>query len=160
MENDEETILQRRKRTVKFSEQEILLILRAYLTHPSKWSEIINDVKANIDQLEQATRNLYSSATNKQLRDRMWTKLSSLMSKRQENIESEPIREKLNDIRNMERQLVHVQPEPQPPQQDNAAAPAVSPAFPNPEQRPAQDPRNEIAAAISNESDQDKEPKP
>lgn len=105
--------MQRRKRTVKFSEQEILLILQAYLTHPSKWSEIINDVKANIDQLEQATRDLYSSATNKQLRDRMSTKLSSLMSKRQENIESE--RKALNDIRNMERQLVQVQPQPQPP---------------------------------------------
>ncbi|KAL5017246.1 hypothetical protein ScPMuIL_006835 [Solemya velum] len=56
-----------------------LLILRGYISHPTKWEGgIIQEVKENMNQLPPAARELYVSGTVKQFRDRMSTKLGKL----------------------------------------------------------------------------------
>jgi hypothetical protein len=84
------TILRRRK--VRFTDDEILLILRAYLAHPSKWIDVIAEVKANQHVLDEHTRELYAHSSDKQLRERMSTKLHSLMSKNQNEFNNVDIR--------------------------------------------------------------------
>ena len=42
-----ETLLQRKRKTVRFTKVELLLILRAYRAHPTRWIDVLNDVKAN-----------------------------------------------------------------------------------------------------------------
>ena len=68
-----------------------MLLLRAYMVHPSSWSDIVNDVKANIGQLNDRTRELYRLATNRQLRDRLSSKLNQLMTRPRESIEYEDL---------------------------------------------------------------------
>ncbi|KAL5021294.1 hypothetical protein ScPMuIL_000449 [Solemya velum] len=59
----EETLLQRRKQTsVRIGKDETLLILRGYISHPTKWGDIIHEVKGNVNQLPPAARELYGVA--------------------------------------------------------------------------------------------------
>jgi len=61
------------------------------MVHSSSWSDIVNDLKANIDQLNDRTRELYRLATNRQHRDRLSSKLNQLMTRPWESIENEDL---------------------------------------------------------------------
>jgi len=50
------SILRRKKSNITIATEEQMLLLRAYMVHPSSWYDIVNDVKANIDQLNDRTR--------------------------------------------------------------------------------------------------------
>ena len=75
-----DTILQRKKKSVKIDKVEIPLILRSYITHPTKWTDIIENIKQNADQLPSKAKELYLSATRRQLRDRVSVKMSKLLA--------------------------------------------------------------------------------
>ena len=68
---------------MRISKDEILLILRAYREHPTRWTDVIDDVRQNNDPLRAAAQELYITGSVKQLRDRMSMKLSKLMAARQ-----------------------------------------------------------------------------
>jgi len=57
------------KRTVRFTSVELLLILRAYRAHPTRWIDVLDHVKANI-----------SRTTLSALRDRNISSAESRMS--------------------------------------------------------------------------------
>ncbi|MES9879524.1 MAG: hypothetical protein ABW185_01430 [Sedimenticola sp.] len=69
-----------RMKKVTISKEESILIARAYVLHPSKWSDVVQDIKQNLDQLPKKARELYQTATDRQLRDRVSTKLGKLTS--------------------------------------------------------------------------------
>ena len=60
-----ETLLQRKKRTVRFTKVELWLIQRAYRAHPTRWMDVLNDVKANMGVLPEQTRQLYISSAKR-----------------------------------------------------------------------------------------------
>lgn len=70
----------KRKRVVKFCDQEILLMLRSYHTYPCAWVQIHKSMIDNIHQLPLETQNLYNSSNAKEIKDRLSTKLSKLLS--------------------------------------------------------------------------------
>lgn len=70
----------KRKRVVKFCDQEILLMLRSYQTHPCAWVQIHKSMIDNIHQLSLETQNLYYASNATQIKDRLSTKLSQLLS--------------------------------------------------------------------------------
>ena len=84
------SFLQRKKKVIKTGKNEILLILRSYVAHPTKWGDIVFNIKQNLDQLPPDARQLYEKGSIKQLRDRMSGKLSKLMALA--NIEDTEIR--------------------------------------------------------------------
>lgn len=86
------TLLAKKKLKIKFTDDEIICILRAYIAQPTSWTDVISDVKGNFDRLPDTTRHLYTTVTTKQLRDRMSTKLSSLMGKDADSVKNEQIR--------------------------------------------------------------------
>ena len=61
------TLLAKKKLKVKFTDEEITLVLRAYSAHPTSWTDVITDVKANCDRLSDATKHLYITATTTKL---------------------------------------------------------------------------------------------
>ncbi|XP_053388878.1 uncharacterized protein LOC123554540 isoform X2 [Mercenaria mercenaria] len=99
------TSLEQRTKTVKMGKEETLLILRPYLAHTTEWRDILKHVKQNIDQLPQATKKLYRTASAKQLRDRMTTQFEKLINQQAEKIEDKDIRSAVQDIQMMERIL-------------------------------------------------------
>lgn len=132
------TLLQKRKKNVKFCKEETLVVLRAYLSHPTKWTDILDEVKHNVHQLTPEAKELYQNGTVKQLRDRMSSKLGKLMSQDTESIQDLDIRSVVSQVKRLERRLVTrypvvapqpaVAPQPQPANQDvrDAAAAALS----------------------------------
>ncbi|XP_053378605.1 uncharacterized protein LOC123550133 [Mercenaria mercenaria] len=92
-------------------------MLRAYRTHPTRWNDVIDDIKQNIDRLPQPVREFYNSATIKQLKDRLSVKLAKLMSTR--NIEDQDLRGEVESIRENERRLVRNAPRAGEPMQQN-----------------------------------------
>ena len=64
-----ETLLQRKRRTGRFTNVELLLILRAYRAYLTRWIDVLNHVKANT-----------SRTTPSALRDRNITSAESRMS--------------------------------------------------------------------------------
>ena len=78
----ERTFLQRRRKPVRFSKQELLVVLRAYREHPSRWDEILGDIRENLDLFPEAAREIYRVATVKQLRERISSKLGKLIATR------------------------------------------------------------------------------
>lgn len=84
--------MQRKESLVKIKDEEILLMLRSYINNQTKWTDIIDEIKQNIDQLSQKTKVLYRSAITKQWRDQLSNELNNLMAKRQEDIENVQIR--------------------------------------------------------------------
>ena len=86
------TLLQQRKKLVRVNKEETLLILRAYMNHPTSWSEILEEMRANLTVMSPEARQLYESGALKQLRDRMSGKMSALMKKRLEDIVDVDIR--------------------------------------------------------------------
>lgn len=70
----------KRKRVVKFCDQEILLMLRSYQTHPCAWVQKHKSMIDNIHQLSLETQNLYYASNATQIKDRLSTKLSKLLS--------------------------------------------------------------------------------
>ena len=73
-----ENIRQRRK-IVPTSKQEILLLLRAYQARPGSWNDVVLEVKENI-HLPKAGPEMYKRSTQKQLRNRLSTKLEKVMA--------------------------------------------------------------------------------
>ena len=67
------TILQRRKKAIKISDQECLMLLRAYQVNPCSWERILESIQENSHTLPSDAKALYSSATKKQLKDRLST---------------------------------------------------------------------------------------
>ncbi|XP_053403849.1 uncharacterized protein LOC128558473 isoform X2 [Mercenaria mercenaria] len=100
------TSLGHQTKTVEIGKEETLLILRSYLAHTTKWKDILKYVKQNIGQLPQAAKKLYRTASAKQLRDRMTTKLEKLIYQQAEKIEDKDICSAIQDIQMMERILV------------------------------------------------------
>ena len=76
-----------RRRKVPFSNEEIILILRAYQANPSYWTEIINDIKANLEQLSPGHQRLYQGSSVKQLKDRVSNKSGRLLHTNPDTIE-------------------------------------------------------------------------
>ncbi|XP_053372641.1 uncharacterized protein LOC128546282 [Mercenaria mercenaria] len=111
------TLLQRRRKSIRISKEETLLMLRAYRTHPTRWNDVIDDIKQNLDRLPQQVRELYNSATIKQLKDRLSVKLAKLMSTR--NIEDQDLIGEVESIRENERRLVRNAPRAGEPMQQN-----------------------------------------
>ncbi|KAL4238618.1 hypothetical protein ACF0H5_003325 [Mactra antiquata] len=111
------TILQRKKTSVRISKEETLLILRSYREHRTRWTDVVEDVRNNAEQLPASARELYRSASPKQLRERMSAKLSKLMASRCD-IEDADIRQEVELVRDQERRFVQAQPVPAPIQQD------------------------------------------
>ena len=86
-----DTIQQRRRQVVRFSKEEIQLILRSYRAHPTQWNLILADVKANLTQMKEPVRQLYLTRSNKQLKDRMSVKLCKLMTASADSIADDEI---------------------------------------------------------------------
>ena len=63
-----------RKNTIKISDQECLMLLRAYQVNPCSWERILESIQENSHTLPSDAKVLYSSATKKQLKDRLSTK--------------------------------------------------------------------------------------
>ena len=76
-----------RKRMVKVSKQETLLLLRAYREHPTRWAEILEEIMQNLQHLPDDARNLYRSSSRKQLRDRLSSKFGKLLTTKQDAID-------------------------------------------------------------------------
>ncbi|CAG2212745.1 RNF213 [Mytilus edulis] len=68
------SILKRKKKIVSVSDQELLLMLRAYQTYPCSWDRIIETVKENIHTLTTDAQDLYKSCNKKQIRTRLSVK--------------------------------------------------------------------------------------
>lgn len=81
-----------KKKRVKTARLEILLFLRSYSAHPCSWTDILDTMKGNMSQLPDAVKELYNSASRKQLRDRLSAQLNRLLSKPSNKIEDEEIR--------------------------------------------------------------------
>ena len=85
-------MLQRRRKSVKINKEETLLILRAYINHPTSWPEILDEVKQNLNILSPAAMEVYTTGSLRQLRDRMSGKLNFLIKKTPEDIPDADIR--------------------------------------------------------------------
>jgi hypothetical protein len=68
-----------RRRTVRFSKAEILLMLRAYVEHPAEWPDIIATVKANLNLLSVACRNFYHESNDIIIGNRLRNKFGKLL---------------------------------------------------------------------------------
>ena len=68
----------KRKVSVKFGKDDILLMLRSYREHPCSLPEVIETMKQNLQLLPPSAQELYTSSTMSQLRDRLATKLGKL----------------------------------------------------------------------------------
>ena len=74
------TLLGRRRLKVIFSDQEKLLLLRAYQAHPCDWNNVISTMRDNLDNLpNEKVRNFYKEASIKSLKDRLCGKLSGML---------------------------------------------------------------------------------
>lgn len=77
-------------------------MLRAYIAHPTRWSDVIDDIKANSNHLNEPTRELYRRSTVRQLRDRLSAKLSNLMAKAPGSITNGEISNLVRQVRDLE----------------------------------------------------------
>ena len=57
----------------------VLMLLRAYQVNPCLWERILESIQENTHTLPSDAKTLYSSATQKQLKDRLSTKLGKLL---------------------------------------------------------------------------------
>ena len=74
------TIVQRKKKHVRLSDEEVLMMLRSYLVHPCSWHKIIKSMKDNIHQLSEDAKQLYFESGHRQLKNRLSNKFSKLMT--------------------------------------------------------------------------------
>ena len=74
------------KKVVLVSDQETVLLLRAYQQYPCSWDKILKHVKADIHTLADDTNQLYESATIKQLKSRLSVKLGKLLGMAEDKI--------------------------------------------------------------------------
>ena len=80
------------KRNVpKFNNNEIIVVLRAYLAHPSSWPNVIAEVRRNGTMLGERTKVMYASSTLRQMRERISTKIHALMTRNPDTIVNEQI---------------------------------------------------------------------
>lgn len=83
---------QNRTQKVNVSKDETLLVLRSYILHPTKWYEIIDEIKSQLPELDEKTQRLYRDSSNKQLKDRISKKFRLLMNSNIEDIADDDIR--------------------------------------------------------------------
>ena len=76
----EQPLMSKRKTMIPIGKEETLMLLRAYKCHPGAWSEIIDDIKLNMEGLPGKVQVMYSTASTKQLRDRLGVKLRKLLA--------------------------------------------------------------------------------
>ena len=88
----EETVFQRKNMLIRISEQEVLMMLRAYQEHASPWAAIIQTMRLNKHMLPDDARDMYRTAGMKQIKDRLCGKLNKLMSMDMSKIKSEDVR--------------------------------------------------------------------
>ncbi|XP_061186959.1 uncharacterized protein LOC133195100 [Saccostrea echinata] len=138
LSDDEENLIQKRRKKVLISDQEILMMLRSFQLHPCSWKNIIADMKENLLQLPADAQGIYKNCTFKQLKDRLSTKLSKLMVMVDTNIENAAIRSEIQKIKKMEKGL-------------------TLPRSHNKSENPKKDIRAEVVSTISSGSDEDTE---
>ncbi len=56
------------------------MLLRAYQNHPCVWSEIVEELKDNIEKSPKEAQEIYRNGSIKKLRDRLGGKLRKLMA--------------------------------------------------------------------------------
>ena len=88
----EETVIQRKNMLIRISEQEVLMMLRAYQAHASPWAAIIQTMRLNAHMLPDDARDMYRTAGMKQIKDRICGKLNKLMSMDMSKIKSDDVR--------------------------------------------------------------------
>ncbi|KAL4224838.1 hypothetical protein ACF0H5_015534 [Mactra antiquata] len=98
-------LLIRKKRRVDFCKEEIIMILHAYRAHPTRWADVVEDVKSNLNVLPEPTRQLYETGSDRQLKDRISSKLGKLVAAGA-HIQDEDIRREVDLVRALERQHV------------------------------------------------------
>lgn len=74
------------RQSTAFTKEETLLILRAYQQHPSKWNEIVEEVKGNANILNREQKHLYETGSSKKLKDRCSHKLAKLLKSNAEKV--------------------------------------------------------------------------
>lgn len=62
------------------------MLMRAYQVHPCSWDKILDSIKENNHTLPSAAKTLYDTASRKQLKDRVSTKLGKLLLTHSEKI--------------------------------------------------------------------------
>ena len=86
------TILMKKKKSVSLSDAEVILLLKAYQLHPCSWEKILKYMKDQDISLPADAKQLYASATAKQLKSRLSAKFGKLMALENEKISNETIR--------------------------------------------------------------------
>ena len=81
-----------RKRNVKFDREEILLLIRSYMEHPCSWPDIVKTMQDNLIHLSNAAQEMYTSASEQQLKERLSTKLGKMVASKLEDNADEEIR--------------------------------------------------------------------
>jgi hypothetical protein len=89
--DESQTILQKKKRNVKISEAEILLMLRSYQVYPCSWVKIIECMRENKHHLPDDAQQLLQEGGQKQLKNRLSNKLAKLLATPQEDIKNKSI---------------------------------------------------------------------
>lgn len=77
---------------IRFTDQEILLILRAYVEMPSQWRGILASVKDNVHLLAENARNYYNTTAPAVLISRIRMKTGNLLKTDVATIENADIR--------------------------------------------------------------------
>jgi hypothetical protein len=94
LDEDEQTIVNKMKarKRVPISKQEVLMMLRSYQIHPCSWKKIIENIRENDHQLPEDAQLIYRTNKAKQLKDRLFNKLSKLLSTPENKIQSTEMR--------------------------------------------------------------------
>ncbi|KAL4240510.1 hypothetical protein ACF0H5_001301 [Mactra antiquata] len=162
-------LLLRKKRRVDFCKEEIIMILHAYRAHPTRWADVVEDVKSNLNVLPEPTRQLYETGSDRQLKDRISSKLGRLVAAGA-NIQDGDIRREVDLVRALERQHVdqpalvdepnlgNEEPNFNQPLDRNRGQAALNPESVDNQPEPAQvrpaDRRDAIAADLSDPEDE------
>ncbi|XP_056012597.1 uncharacterized protein LOC125657393 [Ostrea edulis] len=105
-EDEDQTIIQKKKKNVKLSDAEILLMLRSYQVYPCSWIKIIQCMRENKHHLPDDAQFLLGKSGQKQLKNRLSNELAKLLATPEENIKNELIRLELQKIKEYEKRLL------------------------------------------------------
>ncbi|KAL5022584.1 hypothetical protein ScPMuIL_001739 [Solemya velum] len=95
----------RRKRNVPCTKEETLLLIRSYVADPVNWTNVIDEIKANLHQLSRPTRDLYNTATRNQLRNRLSSRIGKLLREQPQDIEDADLRMAMVDLQRQENRM-------------------------------------------------------
>lgn len=86
------TIVQRKKKPIRLSDEEVLMMLRSYQFHPCFWVKIIQSIKDNDHQLPDDAKKMYLECGHRQLKNRLSNKYAKLMCASERDIKNALIR--------------------------------------------------------------------